>query len=740
MKRQYRLRFLAVFLCLFLFACVCNFSSVLPQQQEQQAASEPSEPPAPEPTEAPPPTQTPLPPTITEIPAATPVSVATARPLTETEPQDGVYINDVQGISLNYPTSWEVLEQDYSSYFLLWLSTSDYESQIYLFSDFVPEDSTFDEYSKQSLDDFLEALEVTTINNIEYGLEYTLPSGEIAWHGRGDGIERSGYAVTFDMFSVGRGSRIFEIVAYRFTGYSERFQDQSESIIDSVEVFEPRPYGVARDNALFLNGSEPDSFDPAKWLGSADSFIGDIYSGLVRLDASLQPIPDLATHWDVSEDGTVYTFYLHTDVRFHDGKPFAAEDVLFSWEHALDPATESITALTYLGDIVGTADYADGKTRHIAGVRLIDDYTIEITLDAPKVYFLSKLSYPVSWIVDSDTIDQIDEHPNGTGPFRFVRHDENEVLILERNADYHLHPVALEYIVYMLIPAPGMQMYETGDIDIVEIDRDFLSRAEDPGDPLYGNIHEANDLCTYFLVFNSSKPPFDDPAVRRAFAMAVDKHGFNEKYLDGQGVVADGLFPPGLPGYNPDIKPLGYDADAAVQALADSTYSSADALPPISLTTVTAGGSVDPELAFFLASMEDVLGVSVAIDSIDYDSYEEIIYSGNYKNLLFWGWCADYADPENFADILFHSESAQNIGGYSNPEVDDLLEEARTIPSVEDRLALYQVIEQMLVDDAAAVFIYHSEAYYIVTRKGLEGYRQSPVGIAQNMNLSFSDK
>ncbi len=733
MKQQYRVPILAAVLSLALFAC--SFSSLMPQDEPEI-----TETPTQVPTETS--TPTPLPPTATATPSPTPTPVATARPLAKAREQDGVYTNDVQGVSLKYPSSsWEDLGGEYyNSFFLLWLATSDYESQVYLFSDFVPEDSTFEEYSATSLDDLVEWLQITTVNNIEYDLEYTLPSGEAAWLGRGDGIEQSGFAVEFQMFTVQRGSRIFELVTYQFTGYAEPYQKESASIIDSIEVFEPHPYGVARDNALFLYGAEPDSFDPARWTGSADSFIGDIFSGLVRLDPSLQPIPDLATDWDISEDGTVYTFYLRENVKFHDGKPFTAKDVVFSWEHALDPDTESDTGLTYLGDIIGAEDYATGDADEIAGVRAVDDYTIEVTLDAPKVYFLSKLSYPASWIVDSESINRIDAHPNGTGPFRFVQHDENEVLILERNANYHLQPVALEYVVYMLIPAPGMQLYETGDTDIVGINKDFLSRAEDSNDPLYGTIHEANNLCTYYLVLNSSKPPFDDPDVRRAFAMSIDKEGLNEQYLEGDGVVAAGLFPPGLPGYNPDVKPLGYDVDAAKQALADSTYGSAAALPPISLTTVTSGGDIPPEISFLVGLAEESLGISISIDSIDANSYHDMVYAGNYGNLLFWGWCADYADPENFADVLFHTGSKQNLGGYSNPEVDALLEEARSVESTEERLALYQKIEQILVDDAAAVFVSHSEAYYIVTRAGLEGYQASPIGVAQNMNLYFDQE
>ncbi len=722
MKKRSRLSLVSVVVLLLLSACF-NASRATPTKIK----------PLPSPTATS--TQGPTaPPTSTATPST---PVATARPLVDSGSDDGIYVNDVQGVSLEYPPTWMVEEQDTSSQNLLTLSSRLYAIWLFLFSDYVPDDTTFEDYSQLSLDNFITAMGLFDVSGVEYGLDYELPSGEHAWRGVGSGIDPTGLAVDFEMLAVQRGVRTFEIVIYRYTDYAEQFLDEARTIADSLETFAPRPYGVERDNALFLNGAEPDSFDPAKWAGSADSFIGDIFSGLVRLDTSLQPIPDLARDWDISEDGTVYTFHLREGVKFHDGKPFTARDVVYSWEHALKPETGSHTALTYLGDIVGAQEYAAGEADTISGVRIIDDYTLEVTLDGSRVYFLLKLSYPVSWIVDAKNVTIIDQKPNGTGPFRFVQHDENEVLILERNANYYLHPVALEYVVYLLTPAASMQFYETGDIDIAPISKEYLSRAEDPDDPLYGNVHEASRLCTTYLAFNSSKPPFDDPAVRRAFAQAIDKDWYNELFLDGEGIIADGLFPPGLPGYNPDVSPLAYDADAAARSLAESSYGSADALPPIKLTTVTTGGEVSQEVNIFIESWRDVLGVSVGIDAVDVDNYQDMIYSGNYENMVFWGWCADCADPENFADILFHTGGAQNISQYSNPDVDALLDQARTIQSVDERMALYQEIEQMLIDDAAAAFLTHSEAYYIVTREGLMGYQSAPIGVAQNMNLYF---
>src|SRR5688572_24207692 len=146
-------------------------------------------------------------------------------------------------------------------------------------------------------------------------------------------------------------------------------------------------YGVDRDNALVLLDSEPDSLDPAIWLFGADGIVGDLFSGLVRLGADMTPVPELAESWDISGDGTVYTFHLRENAVFHDGKPVTANDVKFSWERAVSPEVNSLVAMTYLNDIVGAQAVADGEAEEISGLRVVDDHTLEVTIDGPKPYF-----------------------------------------------------------------------------------------------------------------------------------------------------------------------------------------------------------------------------------------------------------------------------------------------------------------------------------------------------------------
>ncbi|MBN1426942.1 MAG: peptide ABC transporter substrate-binding protein [Anaerolineae bacterium] len=495
-------------------------------------------------------------------------------------------------------------------------------------------------------------------------------------------------------------------------------------------------YDIPRDNTLVLAYYEVETLDPAKWLYGAEDVVGDLYSGLVRQGASLQLVPDLAEDWDVSTDGTVYTFHLRQGVTFHDGKPFTAEDVRYSWERAVSPALGSNTALTYLNDIRGVHDVAAGHKTAISGLKVIDDYTVEVTLEAPAAYFLYKIAMPVAWIVDAETIDQIETSPNGTGPFSLIRHDVDQVFILKKNPDYYLGPVALDYVIYLLYAGYPIRLYEAGDIDIVTINEDLVARATSPSDPLYGQVQTVSTLCTDYHLFDVSQPPFDDLLVRRAFVQAIDKERYSEAILGGIGNIANGLYPPGLPGYTPDVKPMRYDAEAAVQDLRDSAYGGPEGLPQITFTTFGSGGTISSGDGMLIQLWQNTLGVSVTPEGLDYLNFYDQVYRGHHGQIINSGWCADYIDPENFAE-MFHSQSPQNRGNYNNSGLDALLVKARSEPDINRRLQLYQQAQQIIVDDAVALFLSHAQPDYIVTKPYLKGYVASPIGVAQHMYLSI---
>ena len=660
--------------------------------------------------------------------AGTPVP--TPRPLSDVIEQPGRYRNDVLGISFDYPETWEPAAPSQEGDLIVLYSTDGSASVILSYS-FLEAGEDPEDFADTVFEQVNGDLGLPVVAR---GEVHTLESGQPAWRALAEDSADPD-SQSFELIAVPRGGYVFLLFLISWGGSPPGTDSALESIRDSLQTFEPLPFGVDRSNALFLAGTTPDTFDPALWRSDAGGVIGDVFSGLVQLGPDLRPIPDLAESWDVSTDGTVYTFHLRQGVTFHNGAPFTAEDVVYSWERACWPETGSDTAPTYLGDILGVDRVISGETREISGLRVIDDFTLEVTLEGPRAYFLAKLAYPTSWIVDESTIEDIEEAPNGTGPFVLARYIEDEVIVVARNPSYHRGFVPLEYIVYQLYPGPLVRLYEDGEIDVTYISEELVDRAADPDDPLHGDAQPTNDLCTYYAAFDATRPPFDDPFVRRAFAAAVDREEYIDVISGGENVPAAGLFPPGLPGYRADLQPPAYDLDEARLLLAQSTYGGAAALPEIVLTTSGSGMGVPPDAALLIGMWDEAFGVPVQVEQLESQSYYEQLYAENHGQIIMTGWCADYPDPENFADILFHSASLQNFGGFDSPELDALLEQARGEGDVVGRLALYGQIEQMLVDEAAAVFLSHPSVYYTLVRPYVSGYVSTPIGIAQHMNL-----
>jgi len=279
-----------------------------------------------------------------------------------------------------------------------------------------------------------------------------------------------------------------------------------------------------------------------------------------------------------------------------------------------------------------------------------------------------------------------------------------------------------------LYAGDDVRLFETGEVDVGGVGIYSADRMLDPDEPLSRQFVTGVNLCTGYVVFDTTQPPFDDVNVRKAFSMAFDRDRFIEVVLRGHSLPARGIFPPGLPGFNYALQGLPYDPEQARQLLAQSRYGGADDLPPIVYTDIGIGSNISLDVAAMAEMWEQNLGVTIKIENIEYSYYYEQIYSGNHGQIFGGGWCADYPDPENFADVLFHTGSNQNPGNYSNPELDALLEQARVERDVTRRIAIYQQAEQMIVNDAPVLFTTHSLSYQLV-QPYVKGFVFTPISI-----------
>ena len=506
---------------------------------------------------------------------------------------------------------------------------------------------------------------------------------------------------------------------------------EAEEAEDADErVFDARQGGVFR-----LLGTDPTTLDPALTTDSTSyEIVVEVFGGLVRLnDNPNEPIVnDLAESYTVSEDGTVYRFKLRENAMFSDGTPVVAEDFKWSWERAALPETGSPIVKEFLGDIVGIKDIIEGEATSAEGITVIDDQTLEVKIDAPKPYFIAKLTYPVTFVLSRDNIESGGENwtdaPVGTGPFVLKSYEIGTSLVLARNENYWGTKAFLDEVQFNLAGGSAMAMYENDEIDVSGIPFASFERVTDPAEPLSQEVVDVPpSFSTSYIGFNVEVPPFDDVHFRRALNYAIDKQLIADAVLQGRVVPANGPIPQGFIGFNPELEPLGFDPDKAVEELNLSAYADSETRPRIVFTVSGTGGS-PPTYLLAVADMWDrILGVTVEFQEVEWATFLEEI--DNYRLQMFaLAWSPDYPDPHTFVDVLFRSDSAINQTQYANDEVDALLDEATTEPDPVKRIQLYQEAEQIIVDEAAWVPMWWGASGKILVKPDVNGFRLSPLG------------
>ena len=517
----------------------------------------------------------------------------------------------------------------------------------------------------------------------------------------------------------------------------------------------PEPADTTRNRAgstkiveggIFLRlGADPPTLDPHLNTDATSAvYAVEIFGGLMTIDQDLAIVGDLAEGWDVSPDGTTTTFRLRPNAKFHDGRTVTAEDVKWSLNRAADPATEAFTASVFLGDIIGVDQVLNGAATEISGVRVIDERTLTITIDAPKAYFLSKMTYPVSFVLDRQNVESGRSwifEPNGTGPFRLAEYRPGEVLRLTRFEDYHLGPAKLDEVEFLLSGGNSMLMYENDEIYITGIPLSLRAGVEDPSNPLSRDIQIAPpSFDVDYFGFNTIEPPFDDVKVRQAFNYAIDRETLASTLLQDLVVPAAGILPPGFPGYNPNIKGYEYDPEKAIQLVRESKYGSGSAMPRITLTVPGSfGAALSPSIEAMLSMWEETLGVEIGVLQTEWAIFLQDLHQ--YRFQMFGGlaWIADYPDPENFLDVLFHSESSINWSVYSSGRLDILLERARVEQDEAARFELYHQAEEIIMEDAPWVPLWHSTGGSVLIKQFVNDYFLFPLVIPKYRYIYFTE-
>jgi peptide/nickel transport system substrate-binding protein/oligopeptide transport system substrate-binding protein len=361
--------------------------------------------------------------------------------------------------------------------------------------------------------------------------------------------------------------------------------------------------------------------------------------------------------------------------------------------------------------VKGAAEFQAGVTKELEGIKAVDRYTVQVTLSEPFAPFISILGLPHLAIIPREEIERQGQDfavsPIGTGPFRLVRWERGREVVLEANEHYFRGRPALDGIRFVIfrgyVVSDILQAFERGELEESPIP---LERRKELLEAAKYQVIRKPTLSIRLLGFNLARPPFDQLKVRQAFNYAIDTVHLNRAIQGERYVVARGILPPGMPGYNPEVQGYGYNQERAKELLAEAGHPSGKGLAPVTLASSLKSTEVRQESRAVQQYLE-AIGVQVELKEFDdWPTFEQALQQGETQ-MFRYGWYADYPDPDSFLYSLFHSQSQTNYFQYRNPVVDRLLDDARRETDDLRRAELYREAEQRILNDAPAVMLLH---------------------------------
>jgi peptide/nickel transport system substrate-binding protein len=452
------------------------------------------------------------------------------------------------------------------------------------------------------------------------------------------------------------------------------------------------------DTLQVLLSSQLTTLDPQDTTDTDSAAVRyQIYNGLLRMTEEGQAVPDLAESWEISEDGTVYTFQLHDGVTFYDGTPLNAQAVKTSFDRLLADSRDT-SASAYFKPIVES-------------VNVVDDLSVEFVLNEPFAPFLNTLAHPAGHIISPQAIEtygaELGEHPVGTGPYQFVEWVRGERLVLERFEDYFAGTPPMARIVYRIIPeaATRVALLETGEADVIlRVTPDEAARlAEMDGIKL----EVTPTARAMFMALNTTQPPFDDVRVRQAVNYAVDVRSIVDALFGEETPVLDSPLAPNVFGYAPTFR-YEYNPERATELLNEAGLEPGDVT--IDLWSPNGRYVQDATVAQAVAQQLEQFGFNVNLRLFgDFSEYIEVAFVEDRGDMMLLGWSPSTLEAEGGLYQVLHGDLANqfaNNSGYDNPEFNQLIEEARALTSDEARLEAYARAQEIVMEDAPWLFLY----------------------------------
>jgi oligopeptide transport system substrate-binding protein len=532
--------------------------------------------------------------------------------------------------------------------------------------------------------------------------------------------------------------RAFRLGPFTFGEATSRFETRNSRVNRSFLTFTAVLLSCAlqftgctpseqRADLIIVNGAEPGSLDPATSKGLEElRIVMALWEGLMRVDPrTAEPIPGLAERYEVSEDGKVYTFHLRSNGRWSTGGRITAHDFVYSWLRVLDPVTASEYAgqLFYIKNAEAYFNRALNEPSEV-GIRALDDLTLRVELTHPTPFFLGLCAFQTLYVVPREAIEQhgdrwMRSRPLPTsGPYELEEWHLNDRVRLRANSNYW--DVANTHCkIVDLLPirsaATAFNLYERQGVDIIW-DKELIPSELFPVLRPRPDFHSFNYLGTYFLRFNTTRKPFDDPRVRKALVMTVDKQRLVDKILQTGEQIASHFVPPGTANCR-SPEGLPYDPEAARRLLGEAGFPGGQGLRTIEYlfeAVSGGGGSVHAKIGVELQQMwQRELGVKVELRQM-----EKQVYLSSQKSLEYdvsrSTWIGDYNDPNTFLD-LFRSNNGNNRTGWKNARYDQLMDEASHLTDLNRRAEVLRAAESILVNDEAPIgplYFYSGFNYY----------------------------
>jgi oligopeptide transport system substrate-binding protein len=523
-------------------------------------------------------------------------------------------------------------------------------------------------------------------------------------------------------------------IVTRTLGALPRMRRLSPSILLALCLASGCSRSEPKADLVIIHGPDPETLDPAL-VTSIEGLrvVGTLFEGLTRYDpVTARPIPGLAESWERSPDACVYTFHLRDNLMWSPGDPITAEDVVCSWLRVLNP----LTAAEYAGQLFYVKNgeaLVTGKIKDplLVGVHALDSRTVRVELNHPTPFFLDLCAFQTLAVVPRKLIAKYGEdwmraRPlPGSGPYLLDSWRLNDKIRLVKNPYYWDAANTRSAVVDLLpisAPSTALNLYQSGEADIIW-DRDNLPYELTDVLSKRPDFHTFPYLATYFIRCNTTRPPFNDPRVRKALALTIDKRRLVDKFLGGGETPANHLVPDGAANYDP-AQGLGYDPQEARRLLAEAGYPGGKDFPAFSylFDSASGGGRIHQKLGIEMQHMwEEQLGVHVELKEM-----EKGVYLAAQRNLDYdltrSSWVGDYDDPNTFLD-LFRGDNGNNRTGWKNARYDQLMDEADREIDITNRAALLRQAETILVRDEAPIipiYFYVGFNYYNPTKiKGI---------------------